>query len=88
MIQQLRIDDVNTTKRIKALLALRGETTIDLAMRLGVSQPTLSYRLTGRRSFDGRCGLDRIAAALDVPISTVAVGAPWPDITAKAPTHH
>lgn len=88
MTQHLRIDDVNTTKRIKALLALRGETTIDLAMRLGVSQPTLSYRLTGRRSFDGRCGLDRIAEALGVPISTVSVGAPWPDITAAKPTHH
>lgn len=87
MTQQLRIDNVNTTKRIKALLALRGETTIDLAMRLGVSQPTLSYRLTGRRSFEGRCGLDRIAAALGVPISTLEYGAPWPDITASV-THH
>lgn len=88
MLQHLRIDDVNITKRIKALLALRGETTIDLAMRLGVSQPTLSYRLTGRRSFDGRCGLDRISAALGVPVSTIAQGAPWPDITASRPTHH
>lgn len=79
-MQTLRIEDVTISKRIKALLALRGETTITLAARLGVSQPTLSFRLTGRRDFGGRCSLVRIATALDVPLSTLTEGKPWPDL--------
>jgi transcriptional regulator with XRE-family HTH domain len=81
MISSLRINNVDITKRIKALLALRGENTLALARALGVSQPTLSYRLTGKRNFDGLCTVERIAAALGVPVSTLELGAPWPDVT-------
>lgn len=81
MIQPLQIVDVDVTKRIKALLALRGETTIELARRLGISQPTLSYRLTGRRRYGGQCSLERIAAALGVPVATITEGVPWPDVS-------
>lgn len=84
MTSDLRITDVDITKRIKALLALRGETTIELARRLGISQPTLSYRLTGRRRYSGLCSLERIAAALGVPVPTLTEGDPWPDVR----THH
>lgn len=76
-----RIEDVNMSKRIRALLALRGESTVDLAVRLGISQPSLSYRMTGHRAYDGRCSLRRVAAALGVPVSTLTEGAPWPDVT-------
>lgn len=81
-MEALKIENVDITKRIKALLALRGETTIDLANRLGVSQPTLSYRLTGRRDYHNRCSLERISAALGVPVSTLTEGTPWPDVRA------
>lgn len=80
-METLRIGNVDMPKRIKALLALRGQNTIDLARQLGVSQPTLSYRLTGRRQFDGRCTIAQIAAILEVPVSTIERGAPWPDVT-------
>lgn len=75
-----RFEDVDMSKRIRALLALRGESTTDLAHRLGISQPSLSYRMTGRRPYQGRCALRSVAAALDVPVSTLTVGTPWPDV--------
>lgn len=79
-MSDLSIPDVNVTKRIKALLALRGETTVDLANRLGVRQPTLSFRLTARREWHNRCSIPRVAAALGVPETTITHGRPWPDV--------
>lgn len=79
--QRPRFENVTMSKRIRALLALRGESTVDLAFRLGISQPSLSYRMTGHRPYQGRVSLHRVAAALNVPISTLTEGAPWPDVT-------
>jgi transcriptional regulator with XRE-family HTH domain len=76
-----RIEDVSPPKRIRALLALRGETVHDLAERLQVSLTALSLRLTGQRAFSGRCGLQAVADALYVPLSTIRDGEPWPDVT-------
>ena len=75
-----RFENVDMSKRIYALLALRGESTTNLARRLGISQPSLSYRMTGRRPYQGRCALSVVAAALDVPVSTLTAGVPWPDV--------
>lgn len=79
-MQHLAFEDVDIAKRIRALLALRGETTGDLASQLGVSQPTVSYRLTGRRPFGSRCTLAQIATVLGVPVGTITLGRPWPDV--------
>jgi transcriptional regulator with XRE-family HTH domain len=79
-MSHLALKDVDTAKRIRALLALRGETTLDLATQLGVSQPTVSYRLTGRRPFGNRCSLAQIATVLGVPVGTLTLGRPWPDV--------
>lgn len=77
---RLRFENVDTSKRIRALLALRGESTIDLAQHLGISQPLLSYQMTGRRPYQGRCALWSVAAVLGVPLSTLTNGSPWPDV--------
>jgi transcriptional regulator with XRE-family HTH domain len=77
----IRFEDVDMPRRIRALLALRGESETKLARRLGVSQPSLSYRMTGRRPFQGACSSYRIAHALGVPVSTLTHGAPWPDVS-------
>lgn len=76
-----RFENVTMSRRIRALLALRGESTVDLAISLGISQPSLSYRMTGHRAYEGRCSLRRVAAALNVPVSTLTEGAPWPDVS-------
>jgi transcriptional regulator with XRE-family HTH domain len=83
MNTSLRFEDVDMSRRIRALLALRGESTVDLARRLGISQPSLSYRLTGRRAYQGRCSVFRVAEALGVPMSTLTHGAPWPDVSGR-----
>lgn len=72
--------DPAVARRIKALLALRGETTTDLAGRLGISQPSVSYRLTGRRSFSGKCSLKNIADALGVAKPTLTSTWSWPRV--------
>ena len=66
---------------VRALLALRGETQTSLSRQLGVTQSALAYPMTGRRPYGGRCSLDRIALALEVPLSTLVHGRPWPDVT-------
>ena len=81
MNQPFRYTGVDISRRIRALLALRGETQTSLARQLGVTQSALAYPMTGRRPYGGRCSLDRIAAALEVPTSTIIYGRPWPDVS-------
>lgn len=76
-----RYEGVDISRRIRALLALRGETQTSLARRLGVTQSALAYPMTGRRPYGGRCALDHISAALGVPVATITHGEPWPDVT-------
>jgi transcriptional regulator with XRE-family HTH domain len=76
--------EVDISRRIRALLALRGETQTSLAKRLGVTQSALAYPMTGRRPYGGRCSLDRIATALEVPVTSIIQGKPWPDVTNEA----
>lgn len=76
-----RYTEVDISKRIRALLALRGETQTSLAQRLGVTQSALAYPMTGRRPYGGRCSLERISVALEVPITTIIDGAPWPIVS-------
>lgn len=77
----LRYTGVDISRRIRALLALRGETQTSLARQLGVTQSALAYPMTGRRPYGGRCALDRVALALEVPLSTLVHGRPWPDVS-------
>lgn len=74
--------DADAVRRIKALLALRGETATHLAARLGVPLNTLRACMHRQQALVGRCNIARISAALGVPASTVTEGRPWPDVRA------
>lgn len=76
-----QIAGVTTTRRIRALLELRGWSMVQLSQRLGTSQRELARRLTLREPFSGRCSLRRIATELQVPLATLVTGKPWPDVT-------
>lgn len=54
-------------EEIRVAMVRRGMTGVQLARRLGVSQPWVSYRLTGAQEI-GTNDLERIAEALDVQI--------------------
>ena len=57
----------NEASNVRAEMARQGRTQRDLAALLGVSQPTVSARLTGRKDFTV-AELRRIAAWLGVPL--------------------
>lgn len=61
-------------RNVRELMKLRRWSQADLAKRIGVSQPWLSQRFTGRTSFHMR-DLDAIALAFDVtPAELLCVG--------------
>ena len=59
---------VRVAEEIRAMLARRRVSGRELARRLDVSSPWVSYRLTGNQEI-GLDDLERIAAALDVPVT-------------------
>lgn len=75
-----RYHNVDPHRRLRALLILRGETPDTLADRLGVPVAAILGLLTGAVRFCDACSVARVAAALDVPHSTIARGTPWPDV--------
>lgn len=54
--------------RVRGAMAERGVTGVELAKRLGVTQPWMSRRLTGAVEFRAS-ELESVARALDVPLT-------------------
>ena len=65
------MDEVN--KRIKSRLALKGMTQGNLADLLGVTEKTVSLKLTGRSSWKD-CELMTIADRLEVSVGWILEG--------------
>lgn len=71
---------------VRARMARKRVRQVDLAEVLGMSQPSLSQRLTGRYPFTVD-ELDRLAQFFDVEPADLIRGTPWfpgPDETAEA----
>lgn len=66
-------------RRIRCLMALRGQTQRTLGQRMALSQSTISAVLNGQRRFAHSTAVERFAAALEVEPSTIDSGHPWPD---------
>ena len=69
------------TRRIQALLGLRGMTRQDLARELGADKGALTRYLNGDLNLaqaKGAINIARIATVLDVPESSLMTGVPCP----------
>lgn len=64
-----------TGANVRAEMARRGLSQIELAQQLGMSQSMLSYRLSGKTVFNID-ELTRVAAALEVPLTALVAEQP------------
>lgn len=65
-------------RRIQALLRRRGENLSSLASRLRVTEHALQKAMAPGGTFSGLISLNRVSAALGVPVTTLTTGNPWP----------
>ena len=71
-------------EEIRVQLARRNISAAELARRTGLKQPYLSRRMTCEVEFD-TADLERIAAALDVPVSDLIPGGSRGELNRRSP---
>jgi plasmid maintenance system antidote protein VapI len=72
-------DDLMVRRRIRCLMAIRGQSQRSLAKAMGVSQSTISTVLSGQRRLAYSTAVERFAVALGVDPQTIRTGHPWPE---------